>query len=104
AHAKPEMAGGIQRALTQAAPIVQLFGETLRFAKVIRHARELTDRQERGSQIETQIDRLLGALSALRQPLDRGKRTLEKLGGFPVGRAAQGLPARLPQILDGALP
>jgi hypothetical protein len=60
----------------------------------------LAEGRERASELEPEVDRRLGALTRRGEALEDLERLLEVGGSLPVGRASEGLDARLPEVAD----
>jgi hypothetical protein len=84
--------------LSQPTRVIKGLGKGLGFAQRRQDAPKLTKRAERRAQGEPQIDGLLDSVAFLRQMRQSTERLLKIAHGLAVGRACQGLLARLPAV------
>ena len=84
--------------------IAQPLGEPLRLAQVRQDPFELSERQQRETEIQADVDRLLRPDAALRETLERDEGLLEVRDRFTVGRARRGARRGLSQVGDRLAP
>src|SRR5207245_5479639 len=89
---------------SESARIVKRSGQPFGFLEIPPDGRELVQREERLAKVETKIDRALDLLARVGQWLQGRQCPLEAGHRLPVGRAAESLRARLPEVSDRLLP
>src|SRR5437773_5676861 len=89
---------------SESSRIVETSGEPFGFPEIREDSRELAEREERLTKLETNIDRALHLLSRVGQGVQRRQCRLETGHRFPVGRMRERFRTGLPQVGDRLRP
>src|SRR5262249_41670928 len=88
----------------QAVLVAKGLRESLGATEMIEQPWVLRERRERAPELEPDVDRPLCVLPRIGQALEGLERLLEVRDGLPVGRAPEGLSARLAEVCDRLFP